>query len=271
MIKLYQIFYKNEQIPYLDNAFIPYNNIENPRPQECEFYIFLKEYMNGNIKDGDIAGYFSWKFKQKSQVNGEDFKSFIESNPGNDLYFVNPYSFNMYIFYNTWIQGLSCHHEIIDLAKDIFSKVGYDPDLIIKQRHHINNSTFCNYWAGSKNFWDRYIKWCNPIYDYIKSNKDPMFQHKMFVTDLGNNLGYFPYIIERLVNTFINLPENSDLKVIHYPSDIYTNSWVDVKKYLITFKNLVDSIDERKEYTDSDLLFLYNANKFYPITAKLKI
>jgi len=271
MLKLYQIYYKEEQILHLDSAFLPYNNIENLASKEGEFYIFLKEYMNGNIKNGDITGYLSWKFNSKSQIKGEDFKNFIENNPGNDLYFVNPFSFNTYIYYNTWIQGESCHNGIIDLIKDIFNKVGYDSNLIINQRHSINNSMFCSYFAGSKNFWDRYITWMKPIYDYIKSNNDIIFQHKMFNMDLGVGLGYFPYIMERLINVFINLPENSDLKAIRYKSDIYTNSWEDVRKFIITFKNLIDNIDERKEYTENDLLLLYNVNKFYPITAKLKL
>lgn len=269
--KLYQIFYKEEQIPYLESCLIPYNNIENPRPQECEFYIFLKEYMNGNMRDGDVTGYLSWKFKQKSQVGGEDFKKFIDNNPENDLYYVNPYSFLTYVFHNTWIQGEACHHGIINLIKSIFIDIGYDPNLITEQRHYIKNSTFCNYFAGSKNFWDRYIKWCQPIYDYIKNNSDPEFQRIMFNANLYGKLSYFPYIMERLVNTFINLPENSDLKIISYPSDINVNSWTNVKKYLVTFKNLIDNIDERKEYNESDLLFLYNMYKFEPITSKLNI
>lgn len=270
-IKLHQIYYKEEQILKLDNTFIPYNNMENLAPKECEFYVLLKEYLNGNIKDGDITGYFSWKFNEKSQVRGEDFKKFIENNLGNDLYLINPYSFFTYIYYNSWIQGEASHHSIFDLAKDIFSQVGYDPKLITSQRHNAKNSTFCNYWAGSKNFWDRYIKWCQPIYNYIKNNKDIVFQHKMFVTDLGRNLGFFPYIMERLVNTFINLPENVDLKIASYPIDVNTNTWEDVRKFLITFKPLIDSIDERKEYIENEVLFLHNVYKFYSITAKLKI
>jgi len=213
MIKLYQIYFSEDQISQLENNLMPYNNINNYNG-EGEFYIFLKEYMNGNVKDEDITGYLSWRFKQKSQISGKDFEDFIKNNPGNDLYFINPYPYLMNNHYNSWAQGEICHPGIIDLIKDVFSQMGLDPNLITSQRHDTSRSTFCNYWAGSKNFWDRYIAYTKPIYFHIKSNTNLEFRDKVFNKNGAHC--YFGYILERLINVFINLPENSDLKVISY-------------------------------------------------------
>ena len=216
MIKIYQIYFKEDQVSQLEKDFIPYDNINNYNG-EGEFYIFLKEYLSGNVKDNDITGYLSWRFKQKTQISGENFKNFIENNPGNDLYFINPYPYLMNSHHNSWMQGEGCHPGIINLIKEVFSQIGYDPDLITSQRHDTSRSTYCNYWVGNKIFWDRYIAWCKPIYYYIKTNNDPEFRRKMFDINPSNGPHcYFGYILERIINVFINLDENKDLKVISY-------------------------------------------------------
>ena len=41
-MKIFQLYYKPEQVANLDPAFVPYDNTANPKPELREWYIWLK-------------------------------------------------------------------------------------------------------------------------------------------------------------------------------------------------------------------------------------
>ena len=88
--QIYQIFYKTEQRPHLEKDFIPYDNTANPRPEWCEYYVFREAYNKGLCSCGP-TGFLSWKFHEKTGLNGQAFHKLIKENPGYDVYFINPF------------------------------------------------------------------------------------------------------------------------------------------------------------------------------------
>ena len=201
--RIFQIFYQPTQIDHLEDAFIPYSNIENSRPEWCEYYIFRKEYQAGTCDHG-ITGFVSWKFRQKTGMSGEAFCSWVEAHPGYDVYFVNPFPrLTKRWMPNVWNQGDQCHPGITQIAQSLLDRLGYK----IKLRHlrmGENHIAYCNYWAGTPQFWQRYMQFCEPIYDLIENGLSHDERAVLLKrADRYSDSCYLPYIFERLFPTLL--------------------------------------------------------------------
>ncbi len=202
-VRIFQIFYDFAQQKYLDDAFVPYTNLENPRPDLCEYHIFRSEFFQGNCNAG-LTGFVSWKFFEKTGLTGKQFKEWIAKNPGYDVYFINPYPMQKRRL-NVWRQGNRRHPNISKIAQSLFSRCGRDVDLLSLSmaEEHV---AFCNYWVGTPSFWKKYINFCEPICEIIEKeiSKDSS-SILLEQADEKSHLCYIPYILERLFSTLLTL------------------------------------------------------------------
>lgn len=206
--KIYQIYYLEEQKDKLDPAFIPYDNIENPRPELQEWYVWDKLYQQCVDENLDYWGIISWKFHDKTNLTGEQFVSYIEQNPGYDVYFVNPAIVNEAVFLNGWEQGDVHHPNLSNIGTEFFEKIGYT-DISLKETVLDRNvMMFANYFVASREFWTKLMDISRKIFS--EAEDDPEFKRRVFAAGLSNYnlnkaLPNFPFIIERLASTLIEL------------------------------------------------------------------
>jgi hypothetical protein len=200
--KIHQIYFRPDQASKLDPKFIPYDNSACPMPDLREFYVFQKEFRSGRIATDAYTGYLSWKFAKKSGIDGAKFIEFCESNPGHDVYFINP--FPMAIQHgNVWTHGEIHHPGILERAGYIFNQVGYSTDLKTLPTS-LRTTAYCNFWVGNRRFWDEYMAFCLPIYDYILGAMPSPEREKLFArADDVIGASYFSFIFERLFTTFL--------------------------------------------------------------------
>jgi len=202
-MKIYQIYYKDEQLSSIDSCCIPYDNSKDIS-REYEYRV-IKEIYDSGLED-DYTGVLSWSFRQKTQRSVQDFKNLILANSGYDCYALNPYHGFIQHFGNVWIQG-ECHKGITAIAQDIFNEANYNISLD-NQTHKVDRSTFCNYWIANKQFFNAYMEFTLPIYNLLKQSEK--YKEKLF-DEYGK--GYFPYIMERLFTTFTHYNLNFKIKV----------------------------------------------------------
>jgi hypothetical protein len=203
-IQIHQIYYMNSQLSQLDSAFVPYDNSASEFPDEREFYVFRKEYLAGAMSSVDLSGYFSWKFREKTGLEGKHFIGNCLSNPGHDVYFVNPFPIEI-CYGNVWAQGEMWTPGITRIAQEIIDACGYSIELRSMPRT-LRTLAFCNFWAGSPDFWERYMDFCLKIYDYIRANSSGALTEELLqVADLSRNASYFSFIFERLFSTFLTM------------------------------------------------------------------
>ena len=148
----------------------------------------------------------------------------MEENPGQDVYFINPYQGVHTRLNNVWMHGEQCHKGIAPFAQGLFNKVY--PELGVDISRMLNPSeefAFCNYWAGTTEFWNRYMAFCERIYDYIENRATPeerAFLDKPAVAVQDRPEGsegatcYRPYIMERLFSTMLWLARNGRMEPI---------------------------------------------------------
>lgn len=235
---IYQIYYCEEQKIHLENEFISYDNSHSLTPELCEYGVFRENYIKNTHKNALLTGFLSWKFKAKTNVTGNKFIDFIESNPGYDVYYINPFPYEEK-FLSVWEQADTHHPDIVSLTQNIFDAIGYNIDL-----RKIDNlsltSAYCNYWVGTQKFWDTYMGFSEPIYDYIMNQAPSQIRNKIFErADKIIEASYFPFIFERIFSTL--LYTNKNIKACRYEYSFdelklrYNESIADL---LLALKNL---------------------------------
>jgi hypothetical protein len=206
-MKIFQIYYKPEQKLTLDSKFIPYDNTENPSPDLREWYIWNKEFKSLYDTE-DYWGFVSSKFKEKSNLTGDQVFDHISKNPGVDVYLFNPCIANEALFANPWEQGDIYHPNISNIANTFLHKIGY-PEINVRDIL-MDSSTmiFTNYIVGSKHFWKGFMEFSQKLFD--ECEKDKQFKDQVFGVGASNyaldgSLSMFSFLIERLVPTYLIL------------------------------------------------------------------
>lgn len=202
-VAIHQIYYDDSQRPALDRAFVPYDNRSNPDPTWREYHVFRSEYLRGCIPAEGVTGYVSWKFGRKTGATGAAFRDFIRRHPGHDVYCISPPGIEPLSFRNVWLQGEHHHPGIIRLARTVFQRVGIecDPETVHMPTGRV---LYCNYWAGSRRFWDRYMAFCEPVRDCLLHGLDDADRRLLHSrADRLIDACYIPFIMERLFSTLL--------------------------------------------------------------------
>lgn len=202
---IHQIFYDDAHRPSLDPAFMPYDNRANACPEWREYHVFRTEWLGGRCRAGDVTGFVSWKFGAKTGLRGRTFARFIAGHPGYDVYFAHPYRVEPQAFTSIWQQAEIHHPGILGLTQRILDAVGVNVNLATLEQPR-EQVLFCNYWAGTRRFWDTYMAFCEPVYRHICEGLDESDRRLAWSrADREINAPYVPFIMERLFSTLLAL------------------------------------------------------------------
>jgi hypothetical protein len=222
LIEIHQIYYLERQRAFLDPAFIPYDNTENPRPQWAETHVFRKEYASRPCPAGSHVGYLSWKFGAKTRIPGQRFADFVNDNPGYDVYFINPFPIHARLFKSVWEQGEYYHPGITRFSQAVVRRAGYAFDLA----GMINDGStllYCNYWVGNRTFWDKYMKLSGDVADVLLHGLTEA--ERAFLDSFADHtqtLSHVAFVLERLFSTL--LLHDPDIKY-----RAYRYSWAELR------------------------------------------
>lgn len=200
-IALYQIYYDEEQESLLDSDFIPYYNepagdiLTRPR----EMCVMQELYKTKKYINSEYTGCVSWKFRKKVKMSGREFIDAINMSSRADVYFV---SCGQRSYKNIWIQGEKYHPGIIALTQRIFDDIGYDIN-VSTLTHTKDRTAFCNFWAGSPIFWQKYFEFVTPVIDYIDDLPADLQHIQHVKADRKINSNIIPFIYERLFTTLL--------------------------------------------------------------------
>jgi hypothetical protein len=202
-IVIHQIFYEDAQRRSLDPAFVPHDNRSNPDPDWREYHVFRSEYLREAVPAAGVTGYVSWKFGRKTGITGAAFCDFISRHPGHDVYCISPPGIEPRSFGNVWLQGEHHHPGILHLARQVFRRVGIDCDPATVRMSE-SQVLYCNYWAGTRRFWDRYMAFCEPVRNCLLHGLDDADQRLLHGrADRVIDACYIPFIMERLFSTLL--------------------------------------------------------------------
>lgn len=207
-IKLFQIYFKAEHKKRLDPEMIPFDNSKR-KNHLLEFDVFRRLAASADTQGCDYWGALSWKFSDSMNFNGATLKSFINKNPGYDVYFCNPHPKIEGVYENLWVQGEVSHPNFISVSKAFLEAAGLKPkvtEVVIPSGYMAS----ANYFVANSKFWDLYLQFVNDALETAEKNlsSDQLAVLLSPVADakgLHNGANYVPFIVERLLTEFLLL------------------------------------------------------------------
>lgn len=232
--------------------FLPLVRAGNSRPEWREFKILIDMYRNGDHLQHDYTGLFSPKFTLKSKISGAKFLEFVQSHADSDVCFINPFPQLAYWSYNVWMQGEQAHPGLIAATQTLLDASGLDWAIADTPRHGPASLAYCNFWVGSRRFWDEYVGGTLlPIANFLEANPSHESARAVMVdTKHTDPAPFLPFIVERLFSTYISLhPELS--------RSAYPFSTEEIRDYCINDfeKLLFDRMQEKIGEADASGVF----------------
>jgi hypothetical protein len=201
-VAVYQIYYHSDQLPGLDDSFIPYFNkpIGDILRRKREWGVIKQMYRDRSYKNNIYTGCVSWKFREKTRLSGVEFMRRIVPGTTTDVYFT---SCGQRKYNNVWEQGERYHPGIIDFTQAIFDGLGRDIN-IRNMKHYKNKTAFCNFWVGNARFWEKYYDFVSSVDRYIEHFLPDRLQHMLDQqADRKIKSNIVPFVFERLFTTLL--------------------------------------------------------------------
>ncbi len=253
-ILIYEPLYKDNQ-RLVDPAFYPLIIKDNSFSEWRELKHLIDLYDAGSHLKAEYTGLFSPKFQLKTHISGAEFIDFVKSNPGGDVYFINPFPQIKYWSYNVWMQGEIAHPGLKKAAIQLLKVAQVSIDIDATPRQGGEVLAYSNFWVGTPKFWKQYVGGVlKPIYQFLLENP----RHSAVIGVLAMtrhtvSAPLLPFIIERLFSTFLSLNPNID--AIYYAHSEYeiTDKYCinDFEKLLVRLmKDEVDGADFNHRFTE---------------------
>jgi len=205
-IRIFQIYFESWQRELLDPAFYPLDNSRSTS-ELMEFNVFEQLQRNAATQGATHWGALSWRFAEKTGMQGSELVKQIMDHPGYDVYFCNPHPYNEALYHNMWVQGEVSHPQFLELVRQFYAAAGLD-DKELRTIESSGNFSAANYFVATPKFWDLFIPFVKRV--LVTADKKLNSQvrdllHSKVADDKGLHAGatYIPFIVERLFTTFM--------------------------------------------------------------------
>jgi tetratricopeptide (TPR) repeat protein len=197
--RIYQIYYDETTKDSVDPCFIPLDNMENARPDWCEYWLIRKILMNNTFDDDTYLGFFSPKFLQKTGMEGYRVLELVRHFDG-DVLSLSPYFDQGAMYPSPFAQGEFNHPGLIKTTQELLSLLKIDLDLeslVCDQ----STTIFCNYFVARYSFWKRWFAYAERIFNLCEGPDCELKRRLTTVTKYREGTQYAMkiFIMERLV------------------------------------------------------------------------
>jgi hypothetical protein len=213
--QIYQICYSPETLASVPEGFLTLDNLQNERPDWREYWPIRKFLLANHLSDDVLYGFMSPKFTSKTGLNYEDIQKFLNLNyQGQDIVSFSPFWDLSSIFKNVFEQGDFFHPGLSD-ACQAFADVYLNRIDLAQSTTHSQNSVFCNYFIAKKEFWLKWSRLGELLFNECENNKSEIAMKMNKLTTYGTqNLPMKIFIQERLAT--ICLLTNPELSCLAY-------------------------------------------------------
>ena len=237
--KIFQICFEKDQLNNVDPLLTPFDNTENKYPELREYYNFFKVVDDGLTDDLHAWGMFGPRWKEKMRHDSRLVFDCIENDTSYDVYLFNHARIHDALTFNVWEQGELFHKGIRNVASKCLEQMGYDPD-VVNNLMTDQTSCYCNYFVAKKEFWKEYLEFLKRVREELDNLPEDLatIYHGSANYSRDSNLNMFPFIVERMLSTFLLL--NPKFKVYARPYDytLYEGSLKNFTDVMISLNNL---------------------------------
>jgi hypothetical protein len=219
-IRVWQIYFKPEHTKQLDTAFVPLDN-SGHNDESLEFQVFQRLQASGQTNSFTHWGALSWKFAEKTGMNGHALLDAVQEAPGVDVFYINPYPSYEALHASPWLQGEVSHPDFLRVSKAFLSAAGFNEKLCHKLTPS-NEYSLCNYFIGTPRFWIKYLDFISKALAKAEELMPDDLRRKMHTADadskgIHHQSTYLPFIVERLFGVFLRSSEFKGLVARQLP------------------------------------------------------
>jgi hypothetical protein len=205
-VKVWQIYFREDQLPALDPAFTPINNTGANSPT-LEFDVFQRLWRSNLTTPCANWAAVSWKFGKKTGLTGEELYQLLHGLGDTDLVYMNPFPKDEGLFESSWLQGEVSHPGLLSLARPILGLMQSNLHAIDELQLSSSYST-CNYFFGNARFWSSYIPFVEGVIKVAEEGLAPEQRSLLWSSDadwrgLHNGASFAPFFVERLLPIFL--------------------------------------------------------------------
>jgi len=208
-VRIFQIHFKEDQAEHLDPSFEQYDN-HGVEDETHEFAVFEKLHAQMSKAAGKGVthwGAVSWRFNEKTGLAGAELIRLVQTNPGVDVFYMNPYPYNEALFQSGWLQGHTTHPDLLDIAGGFLKAAGLDSSDFLRVASSAHFSS-ANYFVGTPEFWRRYIPFIREAITRAEKKMPAALKKRLHSSaadprNLHHGSTYLPFIIERMFPLFM--------------------------------------------------------------------
>jgi hypothetical protein len=206
---VFQIFFDPGQRSALDPAFVSYDNASRTT-ERLEFDVFQRLAASASVQTLTHWGAVSWRFFEKTGLRGRELLNLVRESPEVDLWYCNPYPYLEALFPSYWYQGHTTHPGLRDVASAFFEAASLPSEDLLRLEA-ADCFSAANYFIGSPRFWASYLPFISSALDAADRNMTPAARARLRSPEADpkgwhHGAGYLPFIIERLLPTFLRGP-----------------------------------------------------------------
>ena len=211
-IHLYQIAYSPETLNQIEPGYKILNNLENPRPDWFEYWPIRKFLLNNTLNHNDYYGFFSPKFKNKTNLTYNQVYEFVSKNlDTTDIFLFSP-QFDMGAFFlNIFEQGEAFDAGFLEVYQSFIDQYGITIKLdeLIMDSHQI---VFSNYFIAKFSFWNEWLKISEFLYKLAEDRSHPLSKEICKSTTYPGSVQRKVFMIERIASLLISIQRNWRVK-----------------------------------------------------------
>jgi hypothetical protein len=205
-IKVFQMHSEDWQRELLDPAFYPLD-VSRVNAESLELTVCNQLANNKAIEGATLWGAISWRFTERTGMQGRDWVKQIEEHPGADVYFCNPKAENEVVFHNPWLEGETLQPRFIEVAQTFLLATGMS-ETEVNSIYPSSTVAGGGYMVGTSAFWRLYIPFVQKLMKTADQKMPPPIRdllHSPVADENGKQTGatYLTLIVERLLPVFL--------------------------------------------------------------------
>ncbi len=204
-IRVFQMYAESWQRELLDSAFYALD-VSRVDQHTLDLSVWTQLQANPATQGAQLWGAVSWRFAERTGMNGADWVRQIEAQPGADVYFSSADGQHEAVFHNPWLQAETQYPRFLELVRAFFEANG----LPLEQLSAISPSPVAatgGMLVATPAFWAAYIPWLRKLLVTADKRMPPALRDLMHAPIPGGDpllqLSYLPVIIDRLLPVFL--------------------------------------------------------------------
>lgn len=265
-INIHQIYYSEQTKCGIDPGFLGLDNLTNLRPDWREYWPIRNCLLNNSLVETDYYGFFSPKFKTKTNLDSATVHQFVARHAGEaDVLLFSPF-FDLGAYsLNIFEQGMVQHQNISDAILGSVAKIAPTVDLATLMMDS-RNTVFCNYFVARPAFWNAWLASCEIIFSEAEENKTELAASLNSCTNHDDGIAPNKvFVIERIASLLLSTQRQwkvkafdpmqlpfSNAPISKYPDELIqldalkiASAILGFSEYLTTFNKIRNCISEK--------------------------